>query len=501
MNVEAIVKSMLFIIVLFIVMFIYQLIISKLSQTSTKKIWVGFGAFSIFSLLYLESNILYIITTDPVYFENLFNLIKLFWWLSLNYLVLQIIDYWIWNKFFLSKGIIISRILKDLVSLTIMILTIAAIVHFVYDSSVFGIFTASGVMAIILGYSAQATLSDIFAGLGLNTSKEFSEGDWIKVSDSFGKVIEISWRYVKLITKDQNYLSIPNSVISKLPIINISQPTPVRGIRVGFFLVDGISPDRFKKILVNSALQSTKVLKDPPPKAFLSIFLNAVNNYTEYQLSYYTKEIDESIVNDEIFSMVWYACRREQIKILAKEIVPKPEDLSKSIIEKFLKNTDLFNSLNKEEISNLAAGAICHHYGPPERILEQNQSNSSLFLIYSGSVDVYFTKDTPNPVYIATIKSNQYFGEMSLLTGEAVSATILTKEDSIIIEINHDTMANLFSKRPDFMEKISQVVIQRKQSNIDIQASMNQQKKAVKDNLVGMLVKKIKTFFKFSSEK
>lgn len=495
MHLEAFVKGIFFILVLLIIMLLYQLLIRKIAKNSTKKIWIGAGAFFIFSALDLNSGVLHFITADPDLLINITNVIKLFWWLSLDYLVNQLIDYWLWNKFFLNKGIIISRILRDLVSISIMIVTIAAIVHFVYDKSVFGIFTASGVMAIILGYSAQATLSDIFAGLGLNTSKEFSEGDWIKVNENMGRVIEISWRFVKLVTKEKNYLSIPNSVISKLPIINLSSPSAVRGVTLNLPLLDTTSPAQYKKILVNAAQQCNKVLKDPPPVASLTL-LREFNHL--YQLIYFTVEVDESIVNDEILSIIWYMCRRQNIKTMPQDI-STPELITTAVIEKFLKNTDLFRVLNTDEVSLLASGAICHYFGPPERILEQGQSNSSLFIIYSGSVDVFFTLDTPKPIFLATLQENQYFGEMSLLTGEACNASIIVKEESVIIEINHENIANVFSVRPILIEKISEIVVERKLAMENIQASMTPEKKIVQSTLLDRMVRTVKLFFHHQS--
>lgn len=492
MYIEAFVKGIFFVLVLLFILFLYQLIIIKFTKRTTRKIWIGSGVFFIFSVLYLYSGILHLITDDHSLLISIHNVIKLLWWLSLTYLVNQLTEYWIWNKFFLSKGIVISRIFRDLVSISIIILTIAAIVHFVYDKSVFGIFTASGVMAIILGYSAQATLSDIFAGLGINTSKEFTEGDWIKVNENIGKVIEISWRFVKLFTREKNYLSIPNSVISKLPIVNLSNPSPVRGILLNFPLQDTISPSKYKNILVSAAQQSNKVLKDPIPTASL-VMMKEMNHL--YQLLYFTTETDESVVNDEVLSIIWYKCRRERVKIMLQE-VPLPEPLSKPLVEKFLKGTDLFRVLKKDEMSILASGAICHHFGPPERILEQGQSNSSLFIIYSGRVDVFFTLDTPTPIYLATLDSGHYFGEMSLLTGEVCNASIFAKEDSIIIEINHENIARVFEMRPTLIEKISEIVIERKIEIENIQASLSQDKEIVPSTLLDRLVNKVRDFFR-----
>ncbi len=497
MDVESIAKTIFFSVLLICALALYRFFIHRLIKDATQKLWFASGVFTLLSVLIVFSDKIDVIIENPKILFYFTTALKVFWWFSLNYFVNQVIEFWVWNRLMVKKGIIISRILRDLISIIIMIFTIASIIYFVFDRSVLGIFTASGVMAIILGYSAQATLGDIFAGLGLNTSKEFIEGDWIKVNENVGKVVDINWRFVKMVTKDNNHLSYANSVISKLPIVNLSSPTSVRAVILTFPLPASASPALVKNLLVTAALQCPKVLKKPAPTAALVLFKEM--NY-QYQLVCYTNEIDESMVNDEVLSVVWYLLRRHKIKTTMVEL-PIPENPPLNLIKSFLKNTDIFKSLKKEDIAELAIDIIYHHYGPPERVLEQGQSNSSLFLIYSGSVNVFISNETLHHQKVATINAGQYFGEMSLLTGEAVTASIYVNEESLILEINHDNIADLFAKKPILMEKISEIVVLRKQQNIDIQTSMTKGQKAITNSLVDRMVNKVKLFFKSSIAK
>lgn len=498
MDVESIAKTLSFSIALFCALFLYRFLIRKLIKGKTQILWFSAGVFLFLSTLVLFSDKLDFIFESPKILNAFTLFFEVMWWFSLNYLINQIIEFWVWNRLLLKKGIVISRILRDLISIMLMIVTIAAIIYFVFGRSVLGIFTASGVMAIILGYSAQATLGDIFAGLGLNTSKEFIEGDWIKVNENIGKVVDINWRFVKLITRDNNHLSYANSVISKLPITNLSSPSSIRAITLTFQLKGSTtSPERFKKTLINAALQSPKVLKKPHPISSLLLFRD--ESY-QYQLTYYTNEIDDVSVSDEILTIIWYMCRRNKIKTTTSE-PPIPENPPLDLVKKFIKDTDIFHILNKTEITELTGNIIYHHYGPPERILEQGQANSSLYLIYSGSVAVFITNESMKHQQVAVLNAGQYFGEMSLLTGEAVTASIYVKEESMILEINHDNIASIFAKRPILMEKISENVVMRKQQNVDLQASMSKGKKNASTTLIDRMVDKVKLFFKLSAAK
>ena len=62
-------------------------------------------------------------------------------------------------------------------------------------------------------------------GLAIQIEKPFRVGHWIRVGDREGQVQEVTWRATKLLTKDGQFLILPNSIISKEPILNYSEPT------------------------------------------------------------------------------------------------------------------------------------------------------------------------------------------------------------------------------------------------------------------------------------
>ncbi|CEG58547.1 mechanosensitive ion channel family protein [Legionella fallonii] len=499
MDINEIIKIIGLIIAISVIIFFYDQLLKKfISNIATKKLWFASGVFALFSLILLFAPFTFVASESELNVSTVKIIVQCFWWLSLNLLTNQLLEYLLWNKFFLNKGIVISKILRDLVSAALLIVVVAAIMHFVFLKSVFGIFTASGVMAIILGYSAQATLSDIFAGLGLNTSKQFNKGDWIKFNDGNlqrppGMVVDINWRFVNLFTLDNNHLSIPNSVISKLQITNLSQPEPMHGVLLTIPVQDQVSPELFKKILLSAAYQSPKVERIPPPIATLS---EVRSSEYIYQLTYFTKQMHEALVNDEILSIVWYQCRRKGVKIVSEEGIQLLEPPSQELLEDFLLQTDLFHSLGKDEAALLAANALVHYYGPPEMILEYGQENSSLFIIYSGKIDVYISKDILEEHWVATLGAGDYFGEMSLLTGDRCSASMTVRTEATIIEITHNNMKHLFKQKPELMEKMSEVVVIRKHLNEDISASKAPKKQVVHQTLIDRMVEKVRHFFK-----
>ena len=496
MHFGEIIKILYLILGIVFLLFFYHRLLKNFVKSTKQKLWFASGALLFFTLLLLFAPLSFFATEDGLNLSTIKIILQCFWWLSLYSLLNQLLDHWLWNRFFLGKGIVVSRILRDFVSVMVLITIIAATIHFVFLRSVWGIFTASGVVAIILGYSAQATLSDIFAGLGLNTCKQFSEGDWIKINDGSnrlpGMVTDINWRFVNLMTLDNNYLSIPNSVISKLQVINLSQPLPLHGVTLPITLQTHIPPEQFKKILLSAAHQCGTVLAEPQPRAMLTEIKG--HEYL-YQLAYYTQEMNELPVNDEILSIVWYQCRRNQVTMIAQDMIPGAELPSPEMLNAFLLKTDLFSLLGNGDMADVAANSICHHYGPPEMILEKGQQNTSLFIIYSGSIEVYISKKIQPEYLVATLGQGQYFGEMSMLTGELCSASMIVRSESMIIEITHDTMKTLFSKQPQLMEEMAKVVVKRKMLNANVKASTVEKKAEVHHTIIERLLSRVRDFF------
>ena len=85
--------------------------------------------------------------------------------------------------------------------------------------------TTSAVGAVVVGFALQDTLGNLFAGLAIQIEKPFRVGHWISVGDFEGKVQEVTWRATKLLTKAGQFVIVPNSVMSKDPILNYSEPT------------------------------------------------------------------------------------------------------------------------------------------------------------------------------------------------------------------------------------------------------------------------------------
>ena len=68
-------------------------------------------------------------------------------------------------------------------------------------------------------------------------------------------------------------------------------------------------------------------------------------------------------------------------------------------------------------------------------------------------------------IKVGEIVPGQFFGEMSLLTGEKRSATVSAATDALVYEITKEQMTYVLSNRPEVAERITRVVAERKMKN------------------------------------
>ena len=98
-------------------------------------------------------------------------------------------------------------------------------------------------------------------------------------------------------------------------------------------------------------------------------------------------------------------------------------------------------------------------FGAGETIVRQGQPGQSMFIVARGTVRVVLE---PSRQEVARIEAGGYFGEMSLLTGEPRSATVLAVDDVTTVEINADLFRRLATVHPQAIEQIGIAAMTRR---------------------------------------
>jgi len=324
--------------------------------------------------------------------------------------------------------------------------------------------TTSAVSAVVIGFALQDTLGNAFAGLAIQSEKPFNIGHWIRVGDFEGRVAEVTWRATKLRTKTGNFVVVPNNIVSKEAITNYSEPAAPTRLEVEVGASYLAAPNVVKSAIAEALSHCTRALKAPAPDILLVGFADSAITYrARFWVDDY--ERDEA-ARDEVRTAVYYAFQRHGIEIpwpiqVQYERSWKEPDLGEQLQERerLLAGVDLFAMLGHDERRAIAAEMTSRVYGNSEAIVRQGEPGQSMFIVGSGQVAVVLE---PDKRHVATIDRGGYFGEMSLLTGEPRSATVVARGDALVIEIDAELFRKLAVTHPHAIEQIGIAAMSRR---------------------------------------
>jgi len=123
-------------------------------------------------------------------------------------------------------------------------------------------------------------------------------------------------------------------------------------------------------------------------------------------------------------------------------------ELGFTTLKDTLLSTQIFNSLEDTEFSELEAAASLHLLGADQLVIQEGDFGRSTYIILDGRVRV-FTKDSEGKdIQLATLGANQFFGEIALLTGKPRSSSVETVEECLLSEISYNKMRSLIMQYP-----------------------------------------------------
>ena len=168
-----------------------------------------------------------------VYLEQIIRGYDLLWWVLPCWLIDMAVERFLWAPLEGRTGRIIPNVIRLFGSFTVYLLGFLGIVAFVYGQALTSLLATGGLFAMIIGLAVQANIANVFSGIVVNIERPFSVGDWIKFGNmDEGKVIDITWRTLRLETRSGIVISIPNAQASEAALINYSRQNTTLKVEV-----------------------------------------------------------------------------------------------------------------------------------------------------------------------------------------------------------------------------------------------------------------------------
>jgi small-conductance mechanosensitive channel len=144
--------------------------------------------------------------------------------------------------------------------------TAVFIILSILDVNITGLVAGLGLGALVIGFGLKDIIENWVSGVLIMSGKTYAIGDVIRVGDLTGTVTDIALRTTKLKTYDRNEIIIPNSVLMREKIINLTGGKQEAVASLTFAIDYTVDAEKAKSIIENILKNHKQVIVSPRRK-------------------------------------------------------------------------------------------------------------------------------------------------------------------------------------------------------------------------------------------
>jgi small-conductance mechanosensitive channel/CRP-like cAMP-binding protein len=382
----------------------------------------------------------------------------------------QALRHWLWyGRLGDGTRSHVPNILIGLASLAGYAATLLLIAATIFGLDVTAVAATSGVLAIVLGVSAQQTLGQVFAGLALNASRPFRKGDSLQIDGVWGVLVDADWRAVTLRTYEGTLVTLPNMLVASARLTNLDAPTHDLRHHIPFVADAEVPPGRVQAVARAALLGCPHVLAEPEPLVLLK---NFEERGIAYEAIFWHRDPNLYILRrDEAGQALWYAFRRAGIALAVNRLLlgaPAPaagdaqaaeHDRLLAGLPGILARSRLFAGVPDAEIAALAGRARPRLFAAGERLMREGEPGDSLFVVLDGEVSVRLQRQDGAETEVYRQGVGEVFGHMSAMTGAPRFATVRATRHLLAAELDRATLAPLIAGHPEVVEAVAREIL------------------------------------------
>jgi len=397
---------------------------------------------------------------------------------------------------------------KNIITAAVLVVVVLILLKEILNINVTSLIATTTVLTATIGLAFQSTLANMLAGLTIHLEKPLKQGDWISAGGHEGQVLDITLRNTRIMTIEHNEVFIPNSKVLSEAVVNYSLPSHVSVRKLNVGVSYSVPPNKAKNAILEVLSAVPRVLKFPAPLIRITDYGDfAVHFEVRYSIHDFAAHVD---IEAEIMNLLWYKFKRSNIEIPypvrslhVKQVTPETQraeqDRRDTEILRLMEKVEILSPLSESELRTLVERLSVKTYASGEVPVKQGEPGNSFYIIKSGTVDVIVEKSRGESAIVATLGPGNFFGEMSLLTGAARTASIMVKEDAEFIVIDKESFSSTLVNNPSMVGSLSTILSERQagleaeRERLDASALERRKKDAS-----GRMLSKIRDFFGLS---
>jgi CRP-like cAMP-binding protein/small-conductance mechanosensitive channel len=337
-----------------------------------------------------------------------------------------------------------------------------------------GIIATSAVATAVIGFGMQDLLGNLAGGLVLELERTILEGDWIRSDQFYGQVRSVRLRHTALETPDGDTILAPNSALMRSAVTVLgrtggSGAGPIKHRKLVLFQLHyGYSPpvviDAVEQALGASAMEG--IAENPRPRC---IVVEYHPQYVEYgALVWLMRPALELVDISGVRTRISFALTRIGAPLTSipyvvdqrSEAAPDGDTEAKERLG-LLRRIEVIQCLNEEEARQLASHMRKVSFAPGEVILRQGDAGDSAYIVKNGRVRILLSNDSGLSEQVACLAPGDFFGEMSLLTGERRTATAAALDQVDCYRLDKPDLDAVFAGRPELAGDIAGLLANR----------------------------------------
>jgi len=160
--------------------------------------------------------------------------------------------------------------LVPIVRIVLWVFAAYLIIRVIFQVDYQGLVAAAAAVGVAVGFAAQDLLKNLFGGLILVFDQPFQAGDKIRVGGTYGEVVSIGLRSTRIVTPDDNLVSVPNAEVVDHQVANANAGQLHCQVVTDLFLPGWADEAQAKRIAFDAAASSKYVYLNKPIVVLIS---------------------------------------------------------------------------------------------------------------------------------------------------------------------------------------------------------------------------------------
>jgi small-conductance mechanosensitive channel/CRP-like cAMP-binding protein len=330
--------------------------------------------------------------------------------------------------------------------------------------------TALGVTSLIISLALQQPLGALASGFLLLSDQPFRTGEWIRVGDLEGRVIDINWRTTRVENRDGDLMVLPNAHLSGATIINYDQPARLHRIVLPVQAAFSNPPSRVIAMLLAAARSTPGVLADPAPDVKV---VQVDDPLMGYELQVWIDDHTHTPrIRSQMAALVWYSSERLGVPL------PSPaQDLylwdgvataagkvvGADAVRRHLSTSPMTAGLPDADLDLLASAARYELFCAGETMLDLERADpDDLRIIVSGHAAIVAEFPEGDAVTVSELEQGDVFGLLRRDHLDDVAPQVVALADCEVVTVAAATAAIVIGRTPALSDALHRLATSRR---------------------------------------